>query len=350
MGCGRRFKKSHGHSAPNLSGRSPGATLTINQAQSPALSVILIVQDHYDPLAKTVEHLQAQTVRSQLEIVIVTKSADALRLNRNDFAMFCGVQVVTVGEMRSVGDAYAAGVRRSSAPIVVFGEDHCYPQPDWAEWLLRDHQQPWAAVGPVVHLANPERRTAVADFLLSYGEWSEVNKPGEVEHLPGHNSSYKRALLLEYGGELENWLRAESVLHWDLRRKGCRLFLEPAAKSTHVCFTHFPSFVHVQFLVGRDFAAMRARNERWPVSRRIAFSMAAPLIPFLRLKRILQKHHVSMSVLPAVFVALLADGFGQFLGYLLAQPSVELPKYELEREKFNHEQEARARTNRAAAG
>jgi hypothetical protein len=66
--------------------------------------------------------------------------------------------------------------------------------------------------------------------------------------------------------------------------------------------------------------------------------------------RFLQKHSVGMSVLPAVFIALVADGFGQFLGYWFAQPAVEITKYELEREKFNHEQEARARTNRAAAG
>src|SRR5581483_145631 len=208
----------------------------MDQPQAPSLSVILIVRDSYETIAKTIKHLKAQTVREKLEIVIVTKSADALHIPAEDVAPFAGVQVESVGEIRTVGAAYAAGVRRATAPVVVFGEDHSYPQSDWAEWLLRDNQQSWAAVGPVVHLANPERVTAVADFLVGYGEWAGLNKPRQVDHLPGHNSSYKRALLLEYGEHLGTWLQAESLLHWDLRRKGHRLFLEPAATTRHVCF------------------------------------------------------------------------------------------------------------------
>jgi len=322
----------------------------MDQLQAPKLSVILIVRDCYDTIAKTIKHLQAQTVRQNLELVIVTEAAEALPIDPADFAMFSGVQVVSAGDIRSVGAAYAAGVRHAEAPVVVFGEDHSYPQPDWAEWLIRDHQQSWGAVGPVVHLANPERNTAIADFLVGYGEWADVKKPRQVDHLPGHNSSYKRALLLEYGEDLDTWLQAESLLHWDMRRKGHRLFLEPAAKTRHVCFTHFSSFLRIQFLVGRDFAAFRARNEHWPLSRRVAFTLAAPLIPLVRMKRILQKHKMSVPVMAAVFMGLVVDGCGQFLGYLFEQPAVEIINYELEREKFNREQDEKGSRSRAAAG
>ena len=47
----------------------------------------------------------------------------------------------------------------------------------------------------------------------------------EVDYLPGHNSSYKRDVLLGYGDRLESMMESETVLHWDLRAKGHRLYL-----------------------------------------------------------------------------------------------------------------------------
>ena len=40
---------------------------------------------------------------------------------------------VAVPEMALFGRAYAAGVRTATAPLVAFTEDHCYPEPEWAE-------------------------------------------------------------------------------------------------------------------------------------------------------------------------------------------------------------------------
>ena len=168
-----------------------------------------------------------------------------------------------MGEMHSVGAAYAAGVHSATAPVVALGEDHSFPHPDWAERLVSAHQQPWAAVRPQVCNANPGSSIATADFLIAYGPWSESARSGEVEHLPGHNSSYKRDLLLEYGDSLPGMLEAESVLHWQLRRNGHKLYLETAAKTSHVNISRLVSWASAQYHAGRMFAAFRARNEDW---------------------------------------------------------------------------------------
>ena len=153
------------------------------------------------------------------------------------------------------------------------------------------HREPWAAVGPQICNANPDSSVATADYLIGYGPWSESAKAGEVEHLPGHNSSYKRQLLLEYGDSLDNMLEAESVLHWELRRSGHKLYLETAAKTSHVNISRLASWASAQYHAGRMFAAFRARNERWSFLRRSAFTVAGPLIPLVRLLRILRQRH-----------------------------------------------------------
>jgi GT2 family glycosyltransferase len=286
------------------------------------MSVILITPDRYQTIRKTIRHLRAQGARDRLEVVVVAPSIDSLDLDEKELQDLLCFRVVEVGPIQSIGSAYAAGIRGACAPVVALAEDHSYPAPDWAEALIQAHEQPWAAVGPLVRNGNPGSMVGWADLLIAYGPWLEPAPAGEMDHLPGHNSSYKRAHLLAYGAELEFMLEAESVLHWDLRLKGYRLYLEPRAKTSHVNFTRLSSWISAQFQSGRMFAAFRARNEHWSLARRLFFTLAAPLIPVVRLRRILRElrrpgrpSHLVLRVMPALLVGLTADGAGQMLGY-----------------------------------
>ncbi len=293
----------------------------MNSSSAPQLSVILVTPDQGHVLSRTIRSLNKQTIAHRLEIVIVAPSADALELPPGEFESFAGLRTVSIGKILTVGGAYAAGVRVATAPLVALGEDHSFPHSDWAERLVSTHEQSWAAVGPQICNANPDSSVATADYLIAYGPWSESAKSGEVEHLPGHNSSYKRALLLEYGDSLANMLEAESVLHWELRRSGHKLYLETEAKTSHVNFSRLASWASAQYHAGRMFAACRARNEHWTFLRRAGFTFAGPLIPFIRLQRILSHLdvlpvNVSLSsLLPTLCFGFLLDGLGQIAGY-----------------------------------
>ena len=310
-------------------------------SSSSEMSVVIVTPDRYETIRKTVEHLRAQTVKDRLELVIVAPSAAQLDLDGSELHDFSQFRIVEVGEISSIARAHAAGIRQSSAPVVVLAEDHSFPEAGWAEALIERHRQPWAVVGPVVRNANPESLMSWADFLLGYGTWLDPTPAGETHYLPGHNSSYKRAILLDYDRELEAMLEAEFVLHLDLQARGHRLYLESAAKTAHLNFARLAPWTPYLIHAGRVFAAARAR--RWSLPRRLLYAGGAPLIPFVRLWRIRAEIRrpgrpagLWPRVLPALAVGLTLDTIGQVLGYTLGvgNASQKLFSFEFHRDRY----------------
>lgn len=305
---------------------------------APSLSVVIACTDRYPTVAATVAHLARQTIHDRIELIVVASSRDALDLPAAAVAPFWGYQVVEIGAFDSIARANAAGARSARAPVIAFAEDHCFPEPGWAAALLRAHEGPWAAVGPVVKNANPATVVSWADYLIGYGPWAHPSPPGEAPFLAGHNSSYKRAVLLDYGSRLEEMLAAETVLHMELRERGHRLYVCDDALVAHVNFSRTRSWLAVQIHNGRVFAASRARE--WSVPRRAFYSVASPLIPAVRFARALrsllalQRPATELArVLPVLALGLVLDGFGQLLGYALGPGRSEttLARYEFRR-------------------
>jgi len=292
-----------------------------NPDPSPALSVILPTSRGIAHVARTLRALRAQTVRHRLELVIVAPSA-SITLDPDMAEGFAGVQVIGFGDVTSSSNrARVAGIRVARAPIVALAEDHSFPEPGWAEALLAGHAEgTWAAVGPVVCNANPATAVSWANFLLEYGPWTESAQRGAATHLPGHNSSYRRGLLLAYGDKLETMMEAESILQWDLRHHGHQLLLEPAARTHHLNFSKLSSSIKLRFNGGRQFAAVRSAE--WPLLKRLLYVLGAPLIPLVRLRRSVAllvrwpaRRGLLPRVLPVLAAAVALDGFGEMVGY-----------------------------------
>jgi hypothetical protein len=290
------------------------------------MSVVIITPDSYDTVETVVRHVHAQSVREQLEVVIVAPATDTIPLDTPKLQGFHNVRVVPFADIRSsTAAARVAGVRAARAPVIAFVEDHSFPQPGWAEALIAAHREPWAAVGPAVGNANPGSAISRANLLIEYAPWLAAAVPAAVEPLPGHNSSYKRALLLEYGDGLAAMLEAESVLHWDLRARGFQLRLEPAARILHLNYSTLRASMRLRFHAGRVFAAARARG--WPITRRFAYGAAAPLIPAVRLQRILgqvrghRRAALPANTFPALVMLLACDAAGEMAGYLMGADS-----------------------------
>jgi GT2 family glycosyltransferase len=290
--------------------------------RSPELSVVIVTPDSYETIRKTMDHLRTQTARDCLEIVIVAPSVEQLALPDAEPLDVARVSVVDVGKIHSIARAYAAGIRQATAPVVVLSEDHSFPEPGWAAALIERHREDWAVVGPVVGNANPDGLISWADFLLGYGTWLDPVPAGEISHLPGHNSSYKRAILRDVDADLEGWLEAECVLHWELKAGGYRLYLEPRAKTFHVNFGLLAPWIPYLVHAGRVFASVRSRN--WSLGQRLLYCGGAPLIPVVRLRRIRSELRCPgrpielwPRIVPALLVGLIFDAVGQMLGYAL---------------------------------
>lgn len=309
----------------------------------PEMSVVIVTPDCYETIRKTMRYLREQTAKQKLEIVIVAPSLVKLGLINSEVTDFFQIRVVEAGTSGSLAAARAAGIREASTPIVVFAEDHSFPERGWAEALIRAHKGPWAAVGPVICNANPATITSWAQLFMTYGRWTEPAQAGEIDDLPGHNSSYKRAILLDYGSELENKLVRETMLHWDLRSRGYRLYLEPAARTHHVNISRLPSIVRDAFYGGRLFAAARALDGHWSFLQCLAYAGAEPVLLLRHFRGILRNIHrtgcekrLMLRIVPVLILGLAVLGLGHILGYVLGIGNSEhlANSFEFHRHRF----------------
>jgi Predicted glycosyltransferases len=246
----------------------------------PALSVILPTSDDFSTIRQTVRALSRQTIRDKLELVIVAPT-EPIDIPADEVSMFAATRVVNGGPVKTSNMSRCAGVRAASAPFVALAEDHCFPEPDWAEALLKAHAEGYSVVGPVIANANPHTMISWANLVLEYGPWFEGAEKCEMDNLPGHNSSYDRSILLKYGDDLERMFEVDAVLQRDVASRGHRLVLEPDAKTRHLNFSLVRASIPMRFHCGRSFAGHRIIG--WSLSRRIGFAFGAPLIPIVRL-------------------------------------------------------------------
>lgn len=317
---------------------------------TPRLSVVLATPDRFAAVRQTVVHLARQTARGSIELVLVAPSLDALDADEALLAPFARVVRVEAERFASIGRANAAGVRHASAEVVALAEDHAFPEPDWAERLIAAHEGPCAAVGPSVANANPATAVSRADLAIGYGPWlAAPTAPAcDVDFLPGHNTSYKRQVLLAYGDALESRLDAETLLHWELRARGERLRFEPAARVAHVNFSRWRSWLPAQFHYGRLFAGLRARS--MSPARRAIYVAGSPLIPLVRLWRIARSADAApaagpfLSSLHALVAGLSLDAAGQMVGYALGagDAAMRTSRYEFHRSRHVRDDERRA--------
>ena len=328
----------------------------MSEVRVPEMSVVVVTPDNYRTVRKTVRHLRAQSRREVLELVLVAPQAARLEPDEDELREFFSYKIVEVGHMSSTARARAAGVRAASASVVAFAEDHAFPAPGWAEALLARHREEWAAVAPSMSNANPRSMTSWANLLIEYAPWLDPVVGGEREHLPGHNGSYKREILLQYGERLEAMLDAESILHWDLRARGHRLWLESKARTFHQNFSVRASSIPLRFNGGRLFAAARARG--WTLRRRALFTCAAPLIPFVRGYRILRElrkpgrpRQLLPRIVPALFAFLVCDGLGEMVGYAFGagRSMAKLSDMEFHRQRYLKTTDRQIRTRALAA-
>ena len=315
----------------------------MNDGCAPQMSVILVTSDRYDTIRKTLEHLKHQTVCDQLEIVIVASSAASVDLDAAELTEFSRVCVVEIGEIKSTGRAIAAGVREATAPVVTYAEEHAYPAPGWAEALIKAHWQPWAAIGVALANANPGNMISWASLFTDFGPWVDPVQAGEIKHLPWHHAAYKRAVLMEYGPELDSIFETESILHRDLQARGHRLYLEAAAKTDHVNISLLSSYLAAEFNGARMFAANRARSVKWSMVRRVFYIAKLPLVPFVRLQRVVghilragRGKELLPGILPILIIGLVADALGQLAGYALGAGNAAQRRVSFELNRCQH--------------
>jgi hypothetical protein len=251
-------------------------------------------------------------------------------------AAFAAVTVIPA-QPRDMHEARAAGLLAASAPWVVIGETHCYPQPGWARALLSAIAEGrWDAIGPQIVNANPATGLSWANLALDYGPFLRPAR-GEALSLPGQNAALRTALLEPHRADLGDRMRMPYLFFQTLRESGAHLFVEPGARSAHLNVTDYRAWLGERFGAARIFATDRAAS--WPRWRRLAYTLGSPAIPVLRARRALRdlrRGGGPLRAVPMLLVGLLVSGLGEAVGYAVGtgegQPRIFL--VELDREAF----------------
>jgi len=294
----------------------------VNGDEQVELSVVTVTPDGLEAIGRTLAALRAQTARDRIELVVVGSReppADA-----SSFEGFAATRLVAVGRLECLGHAIASGVQAATGPIVAYSEEHSYPDPGWAAALIERHRGPWAAVGWALENPNPATRTSWAHLLSDFGPAVAPVAGGERRGgLPWHHVSYKRAELAAWGDELGEMLEAEGILHERLLARGGRLYLESAVASRHLNLSRLRYDLSSHFYGGRKFGFARARLEAWSAPRRLAYAIGFPLVPVVRLRRLLPDIRrvrpvsgIRRGLIPLLVLGLAVEALGEAVGYL----------------------------------
>jgi hypothetical protein len=307
----------------------------------PAISVVVVTPRRFANIRRTVRHLRAQTMRERLELIVVAPSGDALAdAAPHELDGFHSVRLLDIGAIHDVDKSAADGVRHARAEVVGIIEDHAFAEPEWAEAMLAAHAGPWVAVASTMVNANPRRQLSWCNLLVAYGPSVEPTTDGARDAIPGHNVSFKRAALAPFGDALRDRFGREGGLLDALRANGGQLFLSERARVHHINPSTWAATAEVRFNAGRLYGARRAQSARWSAVRRLLYTAAGPLIPFVRYSRVTKelfgdgrRAELARRVAPAVFGGLVLDAIGQMAGYALGEGNSRhvLTHFELDR-------------------
>lgn len=295
----------------------------------PRLSVIMVAGQARERAARCLASILAQDPIDSMEVLILDCVAKGVPpLEGADHA---SVQVVPQPPETLYASARAEGVRLARAPIVAFIEEHALALPGWAEAILRAFEGPWAGVGPEMHNANPGVGISDAVSLFYYGAWLAPASRRISEFLAGHNSSYRRDRLLNFGARLDSLLRTEPILQWELKRLGHRLLVDPSVRVAHAQEATIRDFAFASFVWHRCFGYTRAQAFRWSLPKRAAYVALSPLIPLARTGKLLvlllrdRRDLLGRFVrgLPVILIGHVVSATGMALGVLLGMGEAE---------------------------
>lgn len=299
----------------------------------PDLSIILVTPAGYDLVRKTVHHLSRQTISDRLELIFVTPDAAGFQIPEVDadkLARLHSVRIVQADPAPAVSAARVEGIKVAAAEIVVMAEDHSFPEPGWAAALLAGFTDDRCSVGPIVLNGNPHTALSWANYYACFLHWGEGAAGGVDGQTPWHNSAYRRDALLSFGERLVPLFTAEGLLQEELKAQGQYPYTAVEARTHHVNFSLLAPYLQHAFNGGRLFGFRRAEAERWSAGKRLLHVAASPLVPIVRLKRIVadagqrrQPRPPLWRILPLLAAGMVLHMAGEVTGLLFGGGDVD---------------------------
>jgi hypothetical protein len=309
----------------------------------PVLSILISTPALSATLVRPLRFLQRQTIRDRIELILLAPSETTFEdLDPALIEGYAVVKTLAVGSIATVEECFAPGIEAATSPVVALLENHVYPEPGWAEAIVRAHEGAWTIVGGAISVANPATATSWVEHLMSYVFHDELAPTGEVQRVSRNNSTFKRHALLAFGDRLDRVLQRDGGLMEELRSRGARSFRSPEARLYHLNPSKISALLNLRVHSARASASTRARVASWSGARRFLYVLASPLFPLLRLKALWPRLVVPpvrtriFRVAPLLLLALLVDAFGQALGFSLGsgKSAAIAARYDLDRAPY----------------
>jgi len=298
--------------------------LSPSEAPKPQLSVVIASINGRAYLETCLKALSQQKGDISAEVIV----ADCIGSSVTDFIRteYPEVRLIAFDQRKTVAQLRAAGLAEAKADVVAITEDHCIPDANWYEAILKAHANfTEAAIGGAVDNGATDNGIDRAVYLCEYSVYTSPIIAGATHDLPGPNVSYKRAALDAARDTWEQQYR-EGFLHQTLESKGYALRSEPSLHVIHKKRFTLGSFLSERYHYGRWFAG--TRGAMVGPAKRLIYLCTTPLLPPLILYRLYQRNRARQSeylnALPYLVVFMLAWAAGEFVGNLAGSGDSEM--------------------------
>ena len=236
-----------------------------------------------------------------------------------------GLHVARSGPSREHHDELRGiGIRNAHAPLIALIEDVGRPDPNWAATLVREHIQPYAAIGGAME--NGINRPL--NWALYFGDFGRYQNPvpcGPSAFVSDANVCYKRTALERVADSWSDKYN-EARVHGALADRGEILALSPdIIVAQHRLNLRLGPVLVERYVWGRSYAATRI--EAAPATKRAILAALCPLLPFVlffrQLRNVLRtKRNRAAFLRSSPITAILDVGWscGEFVGYVTGHP------------------------------
>ena len=296
----------------------------------PFVSAILVVGECRKRCQDALNALLAQTLIDRMEIVVVDVA------NTSEPDLVYPVQSPTRYFRKSPAmhwqEARILALQESRAEIIAFTEEHAYPEPRWAEAVLKAHRAgEWPIVGYAFRNANPDSYISRGGLISDYGRFMLPLESGVKGSTSGNNTAYKRGFLEEAMREFGTFPFPDFILQDYCVIKGLPLYVASDAVLYHENYENIRGLMAANFFYCHVMAGNRARFYKWSTARRLLYFcgtvFAAPPLKAWRLVVSFKGRPGLLTefikTFPVSLLTFFVSSVGEAIGYIYQIPEAE---------------------------
>lgn len=227
--------------------------------QDAGVSVIIPSYESEATARATLESLRKQSYRNFETILVDSGRGDAVARIAADFPE---VRYHRTTQRCLPHEARNVGMKLARHDLLLFTDPDIVAAPDWIEKLLATQR---LTSGPVAGAVASVQKNwlGVGTHLAKFDLWLPGGAPCCVPVAASVNFLCPRKLLDEAGCFDGDEMIGDTLLSWELIRRGHSLYFSPEAVVRHDHRSTFAQLLRERFTRGADFARLRAELEGW---------------------------------------------------------------------------------------